>query len=136
MKFHYSLAVALLCCSFVSAQAPQEFPSTSGNAFLRLCSAIDADEKDRTHEDYQHGMMCIAFVEGVVQGVSEEIGYAHSMTNKPPPAPFCLPDDVENGQIVRIVLRYIHNHPEEAHRKTSMLVALALQGSFPCRSKK
>jgi hypothetical protein len=67
--------------------------------------------------------------------VLEEVAFAHAMTNKEPPKPFCIPEGAENGQMIRIVLRYIRNHPEEAHEHTPFLITEALRETWPCRSK-
>jgi hypothetical protein len=122
-------------CSLASAQQPQEYPSTSGNAFVRICSVIDKDSEQRDGSDRMHLAACLAYVEGVLDGTSQEIAYVHVMTEKEPPKPFCLPDDVEMGQIVKIVLKYVRNHPEEAHERTGFLIAVALEDTFPCTAQ-
>jgi len=99
---------------------------------VRLCSVIDKDAKDETRSDYLHLAACIGYVEGIVDGISEEVAYAHAMTEKEPPSPFCLPEEAENGQLIRIVLKYIGNHPEEAHKRTAFLISLAMKDAFPC----
>jgi hypothetical protein len=125
----------LLCSAFVCAQQKFEFPSTSGNSFVRVCSVIDKKIEDQTHLETQNAVACIAYVEGVVHGVSQEVDFSHAMTNKEPLRPFCLPDDVENAQLVRVVLKFIGNHPEEAHQSTAFLIVLALREAFPCPVK-
>jgi hypothetical protein len=126
-----AFAAALATFSLASAQQPQEFPSTSGNAFQRLCTVIDKTDPE-TNVDIEHAVACIGYVEGVVQGISEEANYAHAMTNQEPPRPFCLPENSDNGQLIRVVLKYIRNHPEKAHLQTSLLATLALRDAFPC----
>jgi hypothetical protein len=80
----------------------------------------------------QHEIACVAYVEGVAQGDAEEVTYVIATTSKVPPGRFCLPEASENGQLVRIVLKYIRKHPEEATYATAFLVASALRGAFPC----
>lgn len=129
-----SLAVFLIAFPslLVSAQQAPEFPSTSGNAFVRTCSAIDKNAEEEAHIDIQHAVACSAYIDGFVSGISEEADYAHAMTDKEPPRPFCLPEESENGQLIRIALKFIRNHPEEAHRPTAFLLASALRDAFPC----
>lgn len=127
------LIVIPLCSASGAAQEQKEFPSTSGNAFVRMCSVLDNKKIDeQTPLENQHAVACIAYAEGVVQGVSQEVAFSHAMTNKEPLRPFCLPDDAENGQLIRVVLKYIRNHPEVAHQSTAFLIVLALKESFPC----
>jgi hypothetical protein len=44
----------------------------------------------------------------------------------------CIPDSVENGQLLRIVMKYIRNHPEQSHKLSAMLVFNAEFYAFPC----
>ena len=129
------LLVVVVSFPLVTAQQPQEFPSTSGNAFVRVCSAIDKKAEEETHVDVEHAVACIGYVEGVVQGISEEVNYVHAKTDKEPPRPFCLPDGTENGQLIRVVLKYIGDHPEKAHYSSALLIGLALMDAFPCKPR-
>lgn len=103
---------------------------------MRLCSAIDKKTEEATHTDINHEIACLGYVEGVAQGESEEVAYVLTMTGKEPPGRFCVPEESENGQVVRIVLKYIGKHPEEAHYSTAFLIASALREAFPCTTHK
>jgi Rap1a immunity proteins len=130
----FGLGLTLLLSSgFARSQDAREFPSTSGNAFVRFCSAIEKGELT-TREDLRNTVACVAYVEGVVQGVNVEIAYSKTTTGNEPNIP--LPDTAENGQIVKVTLKYIRNHPEEAHKPTASLQLEALREAFPCHSKK
>jgi hypothetical protein len=129
-----SLSVLLLFCSNVNSQ-PTDDLAQSGNAFVRVCSVIDKDPKEHNALEVAQDVACVKYVEGLVQGVYEEISYSHAVTDKEPPKPFCLPGDVEDAQTVRIVLKYVHDHPDKAHMATSTLILLALAWSFPCQTK-
>jgi hypothetical protein len=127
--------IAFLLMAFaypLVSQEQSEFPSTSGNAFVRVCSALDKNSDEQTRMDYVHTAACIGYLTGIIDGVSEEAAYSHAMTERVPPSPFCMPDDAENGQLIRIVLKYIGDHPEEAHKRTAFLISLALKQAFPC----
>jgi hypothetical protein len=121
----------------LSAQT-QELPEVSGNAFLRLCSVIDKD--DLKHEAYQSDkavdtMACLEYLGGFTDGVQVEMELVNAETKRNAPAPFCIPDDVERGQMVRIVLKYIRENPAEAHKHTGALIMKALGKVYPCSSK-
>ena len=133
MKRTQTILALLLWSVFVSAQEIKEFPDTSGNAFVRLCSAIDKD--GRTDREAKLNMACIGYVSGVVDGVFWEVAFVGAKGSKEPPKPYCLPENTENGQLIRIVMKYIRNHPEEAHQKTAFLIFNALGEAFPCKSK-
>ena len=49
---------------------------------------------------------------------------------------FCPPDGTTNGQAVRIVVKYLRDHPEELHKHDSVLAFTALKAAFPCANRK
>ena len=124
--------LVLLCCSNVSSQTTDDL-AHSGNDFVRICSVIDKDTKEKNPLEVAQALSCLNYVEGFVHGVYEEVSYAHAVTDKEPPKPFCLPGDVEDAQTVRVVLKYVHDHPDKAHMATATLIVLALASSFPCK---
>jgi hypothetical protein len=48
---------------------------------------------------------------------------------------YCAPDGVTNGQIFKVVFKYLNNNPEKLHETKSVLVAQALKKAFPCDEK-
>ena len=44
----------------------------------------------------------------------------------------CFPDGVEIGQMIRVTLKYIRQHPEQAHLHSAQLVFMAELDAFPC----
>jgi Rap1a immunity proteins len=61
--------------------------------------------------------------------------FVNDKTNQLVPAPFCIPDGVEHGQEIRIVLKYIRDNPAHAHKATAFLIVAALGKAFPCQGK-
>jgi|ERR1700683_2305483 len=132
MKNLWSVLMVALCCSMFATAQKSESPDASGNAFLRLCSAIDRE--DKTSTEWAWTMGCTGFVSGFTSGMKFGTDYAADKAGKKVPGLFCLPDEVENGQIIRIVLKYVRDNPEEAHQPTSFLVVDALRKAFPCKN--
>lgn len=122
----------LTVCGSICSQEKQEFPSTSGNAYLRECSVIEKDMNDLTQPDMKYLFSCIAYTEGVLDGIQAEDAFQKVTAGKSQTAPFCVPDAADNGQIIRITLKYIRNNPEEAHQRTAVLILEALREAFPC----
>lgn len=44
----------------------------------------------------------------------------------------CLPEGVKNGQLAKIVVKYLTDHPEYLHRDEFELVREAFHAYFPC----
>lgn len=116
--------------SYASAQT-QEFPFTSGNTFLRLCSGVEKEQ--RTTAETEHGAGCLLYIGGFVEGVETGHTATKVQTKREDlPMPFCRPDNVENAQLVRIVLKYIRENPEDSHQPTALVALWAFQKAFPC----
>lgn len=60
---------------------------------------------------------------GLITGVSET---SHRV---------CPPPHVTNGQEVRIVVKYLQDHPAELHLRHTKLIEQALAEAFPCPAK-
>lgn len=124
------LILLVLCVVGVSAQTG---PTRSldieniGNDFLSQCSILlDADYTERM---YNQGH-CIGYMDGILDGFDLAVrASSDSFKN----LIFCQPATVTRGQAVRIVLKYMTNHPETLHKATSFLIVEALHDAFPCK---
>jgi hypothetical protein len=127
------LCMAVLMFALPLPLSPQtlESPDASGNAFARVCSAMDKDNKNQV--ELLETMSCVFYVNGFADGVEREASFADDKTNRKVPKAFCRPDIAENGQLVRILLKYIRDNPEQAHEVTKYLIVPALTRAFPCK---
>ena len=124
------LIALLLCCGSVASARTEEYPDDSGNAFLRLCSIV---EQEKTALITGHELECVFYIKGFVSGV--EMEYAATMEKSAAPMPFCRPENTENAQLVRIVLKYVRENPQDAHQLTMYVAMRAFQKAFPCPFK-
>jgi Rap1a immunity proteins len=67
-------------------------------------------------------------------GVDDGVRMTYDIQDQP--QPYCLPDEVTTGQTVRILIKFIKDHPEKAHSQTRVLVIESLTDAFPCKGKK
>jgi hypothetical protein len=82
--------------------------------------------------------VCAAYLMGLSEGIAIESTFGASGGGKAP-IPYCLADtyEVEQGQKVRILLKYIRNNPEKAHMVTAGLFINAMGDAFPpCPARK
>jgi hypothetical protein len=112
----------------------EETLETSGNAFLRICSAVDKeDDMEHLSVDQKVALMsCLKYVGGFSSGVEVEMLFVKNATKRSTHAPFCVPESVKNAQMVRVVLKYIRDNPAAADRKTNSLIMFALGERYPC----
>ena len=106
------LGVALLLCSSFQPYSPSlaadHIPHT-GNDIFEECG----------HKT----TYCIAYMDGVI----------NAMLNYMQQWPFCIPDEVNNGQMADIVYQYMVAYPQIRHKEASTIIMWALANSFPCK---
>ena len=134
MKNLWLITLLFLICMPLSAQT-KDFPENSGNAFLRLCSVVDKDVAQLTADQAINLTSCLSYVRGFSDGEIMEWTYVQNVTKRDAPQPFCVPVDAENSQLIRIVLKYIRDNPEEAHNITVVSILGAFVKAFPCPTK-
>src|SRR5438067_2058147 len=100
--------------------------STSGNAFLQNCAAVEQEQL--SHIAALQSSNCLGYIEGFIGALS----VAHSVHNLPVG---CLPDGVENVQAFRVIAKFIKDNPDKSHLHTNVLVWVALNKAFPCANK-
>ena len=144
MKRHLAtLVFAILAAVPAYAQKPTKDISESGNRFLEVCSVIEkADRSERiTESDLDDVSFCTGFMIGVNDGASVGIFMVKSVKSlsdlkgKMDDISICLPEGVTTGQEIRVLLKYLHAHPEQAHLPTAGLVMMAEFDAFPCSVK-
>lgn len=127
------LVMALMCLAAVhlQAQTKVENPWDSGNAFLRLCHAMDKPAEEMTDTEVSRGNRCISYLVGIEDGIwlqadlSRGPGHAELLA-------YCVDPKVEHLQPARILLKYIRDNPAKAHLRTVELYGLAMKEAFPC----
>jgi hypothetical protein len=113
---------------------PQESFESSGTAFLRICSVVDRED-DREHLSSDQMVAftsCLKYVNGFTSGVDAEMRFVKNATKQSTHAPFCPPQGVKEIQMVRVVLKYIHDNPAAARRNTNSLIMFSLGERYPC----
>lgn len=100
---------------------------------MRLCTVID--KEDRNNLDSLNAMACAGYVTGFVSGVDFGAKFVEDQAGKKVRKPFCRPEEVENGQLIRVALKFIRDNPERAHQHTSWLLMDAFGKAYPCPRK-
>jgi Ssp1 endopeptidase immunity protein Rap1a len=116
------LAIGLLVCSLsvvAATQDPDDYnPTDTGNDLRRALSEPAGLRSG----------VALGYIQGVVN--SMEVLYSNQPLS-------CSADGVTVGQMVDVVKRYLHNHPETRHEPAVILIATAAREAFPCpRDKK
>jgi hypothetical protein len=94
--------------------------SNSGNHLLQVClpevRSLDNPSLPQNASELFNEGYCLGFVEGVAEA-------SHSV---------CLPTGVQPRQAVRIVVKFLQDHPEKLNLYGAILADTALSQAFPC----
>ena len=74
------------------------------------------------------GTICFAYLMGAIEtfgvlAAADQVKY------------FCVPPNVEKGQMMDVVKLYLRDHPETRQYHAPTLVMLALKEKFPCQKR-
>jgi len=152
MRFLTRLVLTIIFAFLVwpsVARAGSGFLS-DGNKLLTNCTYAERFLNNLTPDNLKKPvevMWCIGFVEATVGKIyledlfhqfgtkanaTVEERLAELRTKNPPLV--CLPEQgIKNGQAVRIVVKYLREHPERLHEPAVHLLSWAISDAFPCK---
>jgi hypothetical protein len=115
--------LALLLCFPVMAVAQSDLDMhKSGNDHLRVCEAA-------VHEQgTARAWNCTVWMNGVLDGFHAYEAFSHTQLYK-------VPDEVTTGQIEKIAVKYMNDHPKILNLPTSGLVLRALMDIYQVDKK-
>jgi hypothetical protein len=101
-------------------------PELTGNTLLRHCDILlrGVDSNNYNREEAVEGGRCI--------GVVGSISVLSTLPDTPLYRRVCYPPSVETGQLVRVVVNWLEDHPEQLHLHFVRLTVDALVDAFPC----
>jgi len=117
---YISLVVGLLLNSSASY--------ADGNELLQQCSGVEKIMDGKTTDDQFGAGYCI----GLIDGVRTTLSAVREISGNEAVIDTCIPENVNNGQAIRVVLAYLRANPAKLHIDEGVLTLLALQEAFPC----
>ena len=102
-----------------------------GNTLMSLCQNADRTAQTQEPSEPASVLQCQAYIEGVFTGYSmvskalnlKQVGIEN----------VCVPDEVTLGQITKVVVKYLKDHPEKLHLGAGQLTMTAIKDAFPCK---
>ncbi len=123
--------IIIICFSFLlipSVWAVEPKPH-DGNMLLNACTSA-LKEKLTDNSSVSDASWCI----GYLQGIGSLKVYYDVMSRKGGNRLFyCVPDNVPVDQKIRVVVKFLNDHPERLHELAIVLTIEALQQAFPCK---
>jgi len=119
--FYMVCAISLSFISFSS------LAQRTGNDVLNDCPIVYDTSNAASPQQLFSGMDCVGYIAGIndmaalMQGLNK--------TNL-----YCLPkkQGLETGQILRVFLKWLQEHPETLHESARSLFISAMKDNFPC----
>lgn len=110
-------------------QTETDFPLAYGNDYLRMC--------ENPTTDMTKGL-CAGWFAGLLNGL--QLGTWAFVAPDPIPGDYnplepygiCGDENVTNGQLMDVFLKYLKDHPEQRHYTSSSLFTASLAEAFPC----
>lgn len=101
-----------------------------GSEILRGCGATvkQADGVRVTDREAIESIWCTGYISGITDGLR----IAPELLGQRPF--FCMPQKgVSNDQIIRVIVKYLRENPEQLHQSGRSSALVALTKAFPCR---
>ena len=101
----------------------------TANDFVEACQSVinyETTHKDEITDTINVGM-CSGYLDAFFQ-FSPIIRDHYKIED-------CSPDKVTYGQIIKIFIKYVNEHPEQLHMRAWVILVAALRNAFPCSSK-
>nr|WP_269807861.1 Rap1a/Tai family immunity protein [Pseudomonas agronomica] len=108
-----------------------------GSKLLRQCQEALTIFDGGTANNNTDAAMCLGTINGTVDGLDIAHMLYSQEAKKQLKRIICWPEgNVTKDQSLRIVVKYLKEHPESLHFGESTLITLALVSAFPCGTGK
>ena len=122
------IIVCLLCFSVIGLFPLVAFgEGKSGLELLRDCNGTSSNDEMLAQVNL---LTCIAYISGITDA-NAIIGVA-----RPGSQLFCPPKNgIQNEQYIRILVKWLNDHPDELHKSAKVSVFIAMSEAFPCNKQ-
>jgi hypothetical protein len=128
MKTRWMLVLLIFVFAVPLVSAQDHLWGGTGNEFLAGCGDMpDSSPTSPTAPPEFDWGRC----QGYVIGIDDGVQLAYDIVGQP--QPYCVPSEVTTGQLIRVLIKFIKDHPEKAHSKTKVLEVEAFINAFPCK---
>lgn len=126
-------SVYFLCISsaFAAVERDKGWSELTGNDLLASCQLGVGvlNGRDIPKGKEVDAVQCAYYIEGFLDGLSvRDINSPHEM--------FCFPAGVTTAQMIRVITKWLEDHPARLHEPAFGLTFLAVQDSFLCPAPK
>jgi hypothetical protein len=132
----FFVSLAVFCPMPTGAQDQSvNFSDYTGLELQQRCKAAGEYAKSHTPADTDifQVMGCIGYFEGVMD-TYEFWGESNDSMHTKLHAPACIPNGVTVAEAIRVVLKFLDDHPNMLHEPERLVVGQALAAAYPCKA--
>jgi hypothetical protein len=116
-----------------AADAAKDDQRFSGNDMLRHCTLAEGIISGQQMPTIPPTSSEV-FMQGTCLGIIAGIQFFSKEATKDTRYPVCIPADATLGQILSVVVRYLHQKPDRLHQTFMYLAMAAVAEAWPCKS--
>jgi len=126
----------ILCVAFllsvhpIMAQTPSG--STTGSEILQYCGTADRIVSQKLPPSQAAATVEEAMIQGFCVGAVSGVRFLAAASTKNTQYPICVPENAPSGQVLSVVVRYLHSHPERLNDNFLWIIMDALREGWPC----
>jgi hypothetical protein len=130
-----SIIFVLILGFGASGSRAQDTEKDNGNKLLDSCGeVVKALDNPNHNADAYKFSWCIGYMRGcnaamIMQRTASSTTYSEYKTTGF--LGVLLPDGVTNGQMARVIVKWLQDHPQQLHEDADMLTLLILREAFP-----
>ena len=105
--------------------SPRPAAAATGNELLKSCDSSDIGN-----------IACLYYIIGWRDAFFVATLHRYGVQpnhGRNPKMGICIPNEVTNGQLQRVVVKYLRAHPEKLHGRSMFTTGRAMMEAFPCR---
>jgi len=103
---------------------------------VQVCSAQTSAQELQGHCSHKSADYSAGFCRGFIDAVLDMNNLAlitARLNGVKSGSPICIPEGVKMGQVLKVVMKYIDDHPEQLHLPARNLVLDSVANAFPCK---
>ena len=130
MKNHFNGLIVFLVLMFIPTPV-SAIPAWDGNELMNHCRHWQK-ATDRGFDEDTVGIsvgMCAGLIGGYTDSMRD---FANVFTQK---FNLCIPNNAKWGQRIKVVIKYLEEHPEKLHMHYAILLLEAMSDAFPCNDQ-
>ncbi len=121
------------CASSLTASPPVEaiFFLRDGNSLLKACETALKPSSAMTTAQLMSGQHLMGYLDGFVRGMAACGGYHGEL--RPARGNFDVPVNVTMEQKLRVIRKWLEDHPNQLNEDADSLIFLSLREAFPVK---